>query len=684
MVNREANEFDTLEKIGLILSILTFCFIIVKSLAVSFTDVFSFDGAMNAQVARNLNRGFGYVTSYPYQILFDGKIQTGPTVLLLVALFFKVFGESFFSGLLVNALYLFLTATGLLYLSKKSLNLTYVYTFIALFTFILTPSLFSYGFGLYGEIPALSFLLFSTIILNKFFKFRAPYFAFLSGLALGLSVLTKTVMLISLPSIFLVFLLNFLEETRNIGLPQKNWMRLLSKPLFLFMTGFLVPIALFEIYKIKLMGTTNYLIQWKGLLIEILGQAGITDRYGETLGVYDKLLNHLTLFHKYTGISPLILTLLLTFTTISLVGLLYYRKQSEFLKSQTPTINVLAVITLVSTSYFVWWLLITPSQKAWYRRIFNGTVLLEISTIIATALITKILSSIKMRHRIPLIFLIHLPLLTMLIGFLLHGSYHNLFISFYSTTEKTAIYNIANVINSLPKESKFYGMGWWQAPAISFAANKDFSDLFRSPEILIPGEKKRSFLVADYHTLILAPKELNDTLDQFIYKIIYQNNYGALFELKERKYFDYLPFTEEEKALLLPSSLDFTQDNLSTPTRNVYFQERNPAGKWAQNISAYLLGYRGQSSLYIRFTIPDFSKYARKSLDITIFINREKVYQQSFNVSGSHEIVVPLNQAPPMTPGSTLEVTIVCDNTIAVGGDTRQLSLFLNEISLRD
>jgi hypothetical protein len=689
MARREVSKFDTLEKIGFILSLLVLCFIVVKSLAVSFTDVFSFDGAMNAQVARNLNRGLGYATSYPIHILFDGKIQTGPTVLLPVALFFKLFGESFFSGLLVNAIYLFLTATGILFLLRKCLKLAYIYTFFALFSFILTPSLFSYGFGLYGEIPALSFLILSTIFFSRFYRSHSYSSVFFSGLALGLSVLTKTVMLLTIPSILLVFLTNSLGEVNNVGCLKKKvvgWLQILLKPLFIFMGGFLIPLVSFEIYKVNLMGVSEYLSWWKGQVIEILGQAGVTGKYTDSLGIYDKFLTHLKLFHSYTGIPPLILILLLSFISIGFISLLYGYK-GRIIISQDPSPDVIAsalIIYLVTFLYFIWWLLITPTQKAWYRRILNGSILLEIGVIITVALLTKTTLQSKLRPRKnAIVMILHLPSLILITHFLLYGSYNNLAINFANTPEKVSIHKIASLIRSLPENSKFYGVGWWQAPAISFAADKNFSDLFRSPEILIPGEKKRSFLVADLHTLILARKELNDTLDQFVYNTMYQDNYGALFELKERKSFDYSPFTEEEKTQL-PSSVDFTQDNLLIPTRNVYLEERNPAGKWAQNISAYLLGYRGQSSLYIRFTIPDLSKYARNTLGITIYINKEKVYQQSFNVSGSHEIIVPLNQASPMMSGSALEITIVCDNTIAIGGDTRQLSLFLNEVSLKD
>lgn len=687
MNTREASKLEILEKIGLTLSILTLCFIGIKSLAVSTTSVFSFDGAMNAQVARNLNRGLGYASSYPSQILFDGKIQTGPTVLLLVAMFFRVFGESFFSGLLVNALYLFLTAVTLFYLLRRCLGLAYIYTFLVLLAFTLTYELFSYGFGLYGEIPALSFLFLSIIFISKFFRSRSPYYILLSGLALGFSVLTKIVMLISLPSILLVFLANSLGEAKSVGHFRKVvcWFQMLSKPLLFFITGFLAPVVSFEIYKLKLMGVSEYLLRWKAQIMEILGQAGIISSYNDTPGTYNKLLGHLKLLNNYTGISPFISILLLTFISIGLIGLLYvYRNNHAAIKIPIFTINTTAVIVLITLSYFTWWLLITPTQKAWYRRILNGTIFLEISVVIMAAFVTKVLSGTELRFRNHLIALTYLPFLTMITCFLLHGSYNNLLISFNNTPEKSATYKMASIINSLPKDSNFYGIGWWQAPVVSFAADKNFLDLFRSPEMLIPGEKENSFLVADRYTFGYAREELDNTLNQFVYNIKYQDDYGALFELKERKLFNYMPFTLGERTQLLPSEIDFTQYDFSNPMRNVFLQERNPGGKWAQNISAYLLGYRNQNFLSIRFIIPDLSKYAKNSLNLIIFINREKVYQQSFDVSGSYEIIVPLSQRRSLSLGSTLEVTIVCDNTIAASGDTRQLSLFLTKISLRD
>lgn len=111
---------------------------------------------MNAQVAQNLARGIGYATSYPYVILFDGKVQTGPTVLLPVSLFFKIFGETFFSGLLVNALYMFFTFISVFILLKYCLNVESILVFLSLLSIMLIPKIFKLGFGLYGEIPAFS------------------------------------------------------------------------------------------------------------------------------------------------------------------------------------------------------------------------------------------------------------------------------------------------------------------------------------------------------------------------------------------------------------------------------------------------------------------------------------------------------------------------------------------------
>lgn len=691
MTCKGMSKVDAIEKIGLVLAVLTLCFIGVKSLAVSLTGVFSFDGAMNAQVARNLNRGLGYASSYPSHILFDGKIQTGPTVLLPVALAFKILGESFFSGLLVNALYLFLTAVGLFYFLRRHLGLASVYIFLTLLAFALTPALFSYGAGLYGEIPALCFLIFSVIFIYKFFETRLSRYALYSGLALGFSVLTKTVLLISLPSVLLVFFTSLLDNIKSVGnFINKviSWLWALAKPLFLFTTGFLAPIASFEIHKISLMGAPKYLSWWKAQIVEILGQAGVAERYSDTEGVYDKLLYHLKLFHSYTGIPPFILILLLSFIGIGFLGaLFFYREHVDPSPNRKPIIRTAAIIISIVLSYFVWWLLITPSQKAWYRRILNGTILLEVSVAIISVLLTKILSRSTLRFRdsnsLGILFS-HLPFFFMVTCFLFYGSYDNLIISFNNTPEKISVYKIANLIKSLPQDSKFYGMGWWQAPLISFAADKNFIDLTRDPDILIPGEKKNSFLVADFYTLAFASEELNNTLYQFVYSVKYQDEYGALFELKERNLFNYQPFTSDERIQSLPSRIDFTQYSFSNPMRNVFFQERNPKGKWAQNISAYLLGYREQKFLSIRFVIPDLSKYAKDTLGVTIFVNREKVHQQSFNVSGPHEIIVPLKQDRLSILEDTIEVTIVCDNTIAAGGDTRQLSLFLTEISLRD
>ncbi|MEN6299516.1 MAG: hypothetical protein ABFD51_06345, partial [Anaerolineaceae bacterium] len=121
---------------------------VIKCISVSLTTRFTFDGAMNVQVAQNLVNHHKYATSYDGLHLFDPRVQTGITVTLPVAIFFKIFDESCECGLSINAIYLILLLFSLIYYLKYCLRSNNYFVLLAVLVFLGTPKLFSLGFGL--------------------------------------------------------------------------------------------------------------------------------------------------------------------------------------------------------------------------------------------------------------------------------------------------------------------------------------------------------------------------------------------------------------------------------------------------------------------------------------------------------------------------------------------------------
>ena len=82
-----------IEKLCSFLIFIYLLFFIIKCISIAFTNLFSFDGAMNVQVAQNLLKNHLYATSYNGITLFGENIQTGSPVILPVTIFFMLFGE---------------------------------------------------------------------------------------------------------------------------------------------------------------------------------------------------------------------------------------------------------------------------------------------------------------------------------------------------------------------------------------------------------------------------------------------------------------------------------------------------------------------------------------------------------------------------------------------------------------
>ncbi|HPD18792.1 MAG TPA: hypothetical protein PLF61_03910, partial [Candidatus Goldiibacteriota bacterium] len=97
---------------------LHFC---IRCISTAFTSPFSFDGAIIAQVAKNVAEKFKFKTDYWNEQFYVPV--TGVPVIFPVALFFKIFGKSFSSGLMVNAIYMILLFFSFIYFLKRCIKL---------------------------------------------------------------------------------------------------------------------------------------------------------------------------------------------------------------------------------------------------------------------------------------------------------------------------------------------------------------------------------------------------------------------------------------------------------------------------------------------------------------------------------------------------------------------------------
>lgn len=213
-----------------------------------------FDSAMNLSVARNMGLGFGYsadsLFGSPEKSQFEVQISTGPTVLLPMALGFLTSTKGFLAARLVMVAWYFLFILGSWLLGKQLFGKWAALAGIA-FPLFVNPFLDSSWAELQGptdilgEIPAATLVIWSLVLLKKNKT--------LSALCLGLAVLTKTIVLISIPA-FIAAYIYFLSRG---GTNKKT----LARHVFSFSAATLLPNLAWEIIIFCTLGSDGYLFR---------------------------------------------------------------------------------------------------------------------------------------------------------------------------------------------------------------------------------------------------------------------------------------------------------------------------------------------------------------------------------------------------------------------------------------
>ena len=147
-----------------------------------------------------------------------GPIQSiGPTVLLPVALCFKVLGVGLFQGRVVAAVYL-IVALLLFYIIGFQLFNKYA-ALISIFFLLSSPGagILLFGREVLGDIPALACFLGGWLIWSKGVITQKSWFHLISGLLFGAAMVTKSqYILMGFGSIFLIVLLDLFYYKQGV------------------------------------------------------------------------------------------------------------------------------------------------------------------------------------------------------------------------------------------------------------------------------------------------------------------------------------------------------------------------------------------------------------------------------------------------------------------------------------
>jgi 4-amino-4-deoxy-L-arabinose transferase-like glycosyltransferase len=175
---------------------------------------FHFDEFFFLDAARTLAIHGQYATFSNGQLHpFDPYLSTGPTVIVPIALAFRLFGVDYLVARLVMVALMPLLFA-LVYLTTRELH-GRVAAVVAAGFLLCVPDLWLYALTVLGEVPATLFLLAAVLAMvrGERARSRLPHYA-LAGALLGLAVLTKLVLALALGAFGVVVLWARVREGR--------------------------------------------------------------------------------------------------------------------------------------------------------------------------------------------------------------------------------------------------------------------------------------------------------------------------------------------------------------------------------------------------------------------------------------------------------------------------------------
>jgi len=476
---------------ALVLSVL-----FARTVQVAISQPPTFDGAMNLEVASSIAKGDGYRRNYAQRLPFPHEIQTGPPYILPSAAVFKLWGVGILQAEVVNIAYLAFLL-GMVYFLVAPLGGP-LFALFAMCTVILVPGIQVYGFYGYGEIPALAWVFAATVS-----YFRRPenlWVGLAAGVMLVLAAYTKTVMLIGVGALGLCAVFEWVLTRGD---------RIRRLPRFVaFVGGGLLTIVAMETWRAAAVGGGR---AWREWWIDETGnifvQAGVQPGFGNyTHSLLDKLHTHFDLLsHDYrmsSMLTGLWLVLIAGAFSATLLGVL--RRKVSW---TTLTVMLIAMV------YMVWWLLITPTAKAWHRRIIDGMICADVGLIMLVAdRFTEWRAGI--RKKVPDVgaVLVGVLVLALPVLWLVKGS-HTLLTGqanpricgwrmasavacdqYNPAAGTDALLRVTQEVRELPENAYVFGLGWYSVPQLGLISGRHFMDFNNVPASRLQPERPVYFV----------------------------------------------------------------------------------------------------------------------------------------------------------------------------------------------
>lgn len=469
-----------------------------------------FDGGMNFTVSRSLAETGKYATDYQQQELFAARIQTGAPVIFPTAILNCLLGINSNNMQIITTIYGVLLSLLIFIVLSKNTNY-----FIATISTIYLLSLTYYTNVSYlgiGETAMGFFLLLFCVLMSKAEETNKKNYYVTAGLCIGLGYLTKTIFLIIAPAVCLVLLARLILKKSKI------------KPYFLVLGSALMPVLLFEIYRLTQMGVASFVDWWKYMIMDILGQAGVTDQHtASQVRNMEQFSHHISVFCDHFNISLIMFAIIYILPLV--VGIFNYVKNKK--------IDFLYILLYgIALTYIFWWVVMSPSVKLWPRRILMGYVCI----IICLAWSIWILIKELLHNKMISILLSVVVIVVMSIP--VANNYKESLVETRAHKKQYDLYiEGSEYLKSLPHDCKFYGISWWENPTISGMSGKKMYDLvygvddYNSSYYIEEAIARSSYGIQGTQNMVMA---------QYDTDIVFQNGGIRIFKINGREQFDNL------------------------------------------------------------------------------------------------------------------------------------------------
>jgi 4-amino-4-deoxy-L-arabinose transferase-like glycosyltransferase len=612
----------------------------------------SFDGAMNLEVARSLAEGHGYGRLYENRTGFSHEIQSRAPFILPAAAVFSVFGVDVWQSQLTNLVYVFALALLVFLLVRRWISPLPGLAAAALCLW--TPGLSEIGLNGYGEVPALVWWLAALLVLCRAGDARAgSWRVFGAGVLVGMAILTKTVLAIGLIAIVPVLV--------AVSMTRESRFRSLAIALVAFAAGVLTPLVSYELAHVAALGDVH---RWRAWLDDevhaIRMQAGAAKGFHDTHGIGTKFLVHAGVLAENIGLPlPLVPLWLAAPFALAMVGRRWF--------ASGHARAIIGALALFAAIYFLWWLGFTPTEKAWYRRIFNGVLVLEILLAMMLAAGARRWRTMRLPPAAVAVAIAAIALQLPLVWsarYALHAS---------DFASRRQLRSDLALLAKLPDSARVFGAGWYSAPILALYSGRSFGNLTTTtPAGLIASSPV--YLALDAPAM--AAKAGDYWLARYANRDIGRSETLRLVELDARSLRD--PFdgvTVDQQAL--KDHVDFHDADYPYLFG---FQDRESDGwRWAAADAEILLRYGGEPEFALDIYLPSPARYRfERGVGISVSIGdcRLGAFRQDASARKLWKLAM---DACPLQKGSTVAVRLVGDNVVDAR-DGRQLAYIVHAI----